>query len=64
MKIVDTRHPFYRPLWRRVAITGFCMLWTAFELWQGNHGWAVIVGGMAALCAYEFFIAFPKDDDA
>ena len=32
MKIIDESHPFYRPLWRRVALVAVLAGWTAFEV--------------------------------
>lgn len=55
-------HPFYRPLWRRVAIvavTGACAIAEAIftQQWLWVAGWS-------ALCAYaawNFFVTFPKE---
>ncbi|WP_108485203.1 hypothetical protein [Oceaniglobus ichthyenteri] len=54
-------HPFYKPLWRRIAITAFCALWAMFELSMGAHVWAMIFAALAGLTAYHFFIVW-KDD--
>ena len=32
MKIIDESHPFYKPLWRRLALLGVLAGWTAFEV--------------------------------
>jgi hypothetical protein len=34
MKIIDTDHPFYRPLWRRLLLVGVCAAWTGVEYLQ------------------------------
>jgi hypothetical protein len=56
--VFDLRHPFFLPLWRRIALTAFCAGWAALELAGGSGFWAVIVGALAAFCVYEFFIVF------
>ena len=56
------QHPFYKPLWRRVAIvavTGGCAILEAIftQQWMWVAGWA-------ALCAYSawnLLIKFPKE---
>ncbi|WP_172292157.1 DUF3329 domain-containing protein [Pseudoruegeria sp. HB172150] len=69
-KLIDTSHPFYRPLWVRIAVTLFCLAWGAFEGVNGNGFWASLFIGLGILCAYEFFIAYkppasePEDEDA
>lgn len=63
MKIADQQHPFYKPLWRRIAIVVVVALWLAFELWMGSTGiWLAMAGGMLAYAIWVFLISFPKDD--
>ena len=57
----DIDHPFFRPLWRRVAVIVFCLAWVGWELYNQSYTWALIVGGMAAYGVYVFFIAWNKD---
>jgi hypothetical protein len=58
----EQQHPFYRPLWRRVAITAVVALWLAFEIYQGASGlWVAIAAGMLVYAVYTFFITWPKD---
>ncbi|MBL8790020.1 MAG: DUF3329 domain-containing protein [Rhizobiales bacterium] len=57
-------HPFYRPLWRRLAIIAVSGIWTATEiLWSGNVLWIVIAGGFFLYALYVFLIAW-KDPPA
>ena len=59
----EQKHPFYQPLWRRVAIVATVALWLAFELWQQNSGlWIALAGGMLVYAVYTFFITWPKDE--
>lgn len=58
----EQKHPFYKPLWRRVAIVVTVALWLAFELYQMNSGlWIALAGGMLVYAVYTFFITWPKD---
>jgi uncharacterized membrane protein len=59
----ENQHPFYKPLWRRVAIVVVVAAWLGFELWQGSDAiWVAIAGGMLVYAVYTFFITWPKDD--
>jgi hypothetical protein len=52
---------WFRPLWRRVAVVVFCLVWSAWE-WFGNHDqtWGIITLGLAAYSIWTFFINFDK----
>jgi len=54
-------HPFYRPLWRRLAIIAVAGGWTAFEiLWSGNAMWMVIAAGFLLYSLWVFLIAWKE----
>jgi hypothetical protein len=54
----DAEHPFFRPLWRRIALVAFCALWAAWELWNGQGFWGAMAGGMAAYGAWIFLLNY------
>jgi hypothetical protein len=63
----EQQHPFYKPLWRRIAIVAVIVLWLAFEIYQDGGGlWVALAAGMLAYAVYTFFITWPaghsKDD--
>ncbi len=58
-----SEHPWFRPLWRRVAVVVFCAVWAAFELYSGEPFWATIFGGMAAYALWVYIIKYPKPGD-
>lgn len=65
MKIAEQKHPFYKPLWRRIVIIATIAAWFGIELAQGGSGlWAVLAGGILAYAIWVFLISFPKDDAA
>jgi hypothetical protein len=56
---------WFRPLWRRVAVTVFLAVWLAWELlWNQDQLWALLVGAALAYSLYNFFFAFPKEEPA
>lgn len=60
--ILDVRHPFFLPLWRRVALVALCGGWALMELVLGNPLWALVFAAIGGWCGYQFFAAFdPKD---
>lgn len=58
----NVRHPFFLPVWRRVAVVAATALWTLVELGAGNPGWAMLFGAAAAWCGYQFFVVFDPAD--
>ncbi len=62
MRAREQQHPFYKPLWRRVAIVAVIVFWTGFEYYMGERGlWLAIAAGMLVYAVYIFFITWPKD---
>ena len=54
---------FFRPMWRRVAITVFLVGWLGFELlYSHDQMWALIVGCALAYAVWSFFISFDRRD--
>ncbi len=61
MKRHEHDHPFYKPLWRRIAIVVVVALWLAFELFYAqNQLWIMLALGMLAYAVYVFFWTWPK----
>ena len=54
----DASHPFFRPLWRRIAVVAVCAAWAVVELVVGDPTWAIMVGAVGAYAAYAFLIAY------
>ncbi|MGN6101377.1 MAG: DUF3329 domain-containing protein [Devosia sp.] len=52
---------FFRPLWRRVAVTAVCAGWAVLELFGRDPMWIAITVGLTAYSVWSFFISFPKD---
>lgn len=63
--LLDLQHPWFVPLWRRVAVTAVCLFWTVMEALIGGPFWLLLFGALTAYCIYSFFIAFnprPPED--
>ena len=56
------RHPFFRPLWRRLLVVALAFGWTAVEVAAGSTTWAMLFGAMGAYAAWQFFVAWKGDE--
>ena len=63
MKLLDRNHPFYAPLWRRVAIVAVTLGWALIEFLAASPLWGTVFLVLGAYCVYEFFIAFGNGGD-
>ena len=61
-KAFDVRHPFFRPLWVRIAVVGLCFGWALFEVVSGSPFWGMLFGAAGSWCGYWFFLAFDPAD--
>ena len=57
-KSIDLRHPFFAPLWRRIALVILLASWTLLESLIGHAFWAVVIGCLGIYSAYIFFFNF------
>ena len=63
--LFEVRNPIFRPLWRRIALTAFCLGWALFEVSNGAMFWAIIFGACGVHLFIQFFIRFdPADYEA
>ncbi len=54
-------NPFYKPLWRRIAIVASTAIWVAFETgYSSSPFWSVIAVAMFLFCVWNFLITYPK----
>jgi hypothetical protein len=59
----DSEHPFFRPLWRRVAIVAVCVIWSVIEFATGAPFWGAIALGFAAYAVWQYFYLFKPGDE-
>jgi hypothetical protein len=55
------RHPFFIPLWRRIATVALCLGWAVLEFTSGNPGWGTLFGGIGLIAARGFFFGFDPE---
>ncbi|BDA82602.1 hypothetical protein Sa4125_01440 [Aureimonas sp. SA4125] len=53
-------HPFFRPLWRRIAIVVVTGIWCGVELWHGDQLWVILTLAVFIYSLWTFFITYPK----
>lgn len=63
MKLIDVRHPFFNPLYRRVLTVALCLGWAGMEVISGSPFWAILFGAIGVFCAYEFFVIYEPYED-
>jgi hypothetical protein len=55
-------HPFYKPLWRRIAIIAVVLAWLVFELVNGGvNMWSMMAFALLVYGVYLFFLSWPRD---
>lgn len=63
-RLLDPRHPFFRPAWRRAAVVAFCLGWAGVEAAASNGFWAAMFASLGLYAFYHLFVAFkPHRDD-
>lgn len=61
-RALDLNHPFFIPLWRRIAVVAVTAGWAMVEFATGTPFFGVLFAAIAVWSAYSFFFAFdPKD---
>lgn len=60
--IFEVRHPVFRPLWRRILVTGLCLGWAIFEWSKGDQLWAIGFGASGVYLFIQFFLNFDPQD--
>ncbi|MEM7470384.1 MAG: hypothetical protein AAF340_03465 [Pseudomonadota bacterium] len=62
MKGFDFDHPFFDPLWRRIATFAVCIGWGALEFSTGQNFWGALFWGLGGWAGYHFFVKTPRRD--
>ncbi|MEI2807538.1 DUF3329 domain-containing protein [Albidovulum sp.] len=62
--VFDLDHPWFRPLWRRLLVTGIALGWGVLELASGSPGFAVLFLALGAYAGWRLFVTFnPRGDE-
>ena len=60
MALAEQKHPFYKPLWVRIAIVAVIAGWLAFEVFFPQSPlWMMLAGAALAYALWVFFITWP-----
>ena len=59
----DRNHPFFRPLWLRIAIVVVCFGWALVELYTNNPGWALLSAAIGAYAVWAFLLTYDPIDE-
>ena len=57
----EINHPFFLPLWRRIAIVLLVFGWAMFEFSNGAEIWSALFCALGVHCFWAFFISFDPD---
>lgn len=61
MAMIDQKHPFFQPLWRRIVIVGLVAVWLAFEvIYTKDTLWMSVATVMLIYGIWSFFLNWPK----
>lgn len=56
--------PFYKPLWRRVAIVAVTGIWALLEFfYKGEMLWIALSLGLFAYSLWTFIITYPRNPE-
>ena len=59
----DHEHPFFRPLWRRVAVVAVCAIWAAIEFANGSQFWGTMAVAFTAYAVWQFFYLYKPAEE-
>ena len=61
MALIDQKHPFFQPLWRRIAIIAAVAVWLGFEVFYTKDTlWMSVATVMLIYGVWSFFLNWPK----
>ena len=55
-------HPFFDPLWRRIALIGLCVAWAGVEFYHHKTVWGVLVLAITAQAAWSYLLKYKRTD--
>ena len=62
MNLIDPTHPFYKPLWRRIAVVAACGAWFAVEIiWWISPFFIPITGALFAYTAWVLLLKWKNE---
>ena len=58
---LDVQSPLFQPIWLRVLIAGFCLIWSLVEFRGGAVFWGFLFGAAGLYLTYQFFVVWNPD---
>ncbi|MGB3387497.1 MAG: DUF3329 domain-containing protein [Pseudaminobacter sp.] len=59
----DNEHPFFRPLWRRIAVVAVCIAWAGVEIAAGERIWALVASAAACYAVWQLLLRYSPPAD-
>lgn len=60
--LIDFRHPFFRPMARRIIVFGLVAAWTVVEFVGGSTAWGIFFAALSAYVGWGFFLSGQPDE--
>jgi len=57
-------HPFFDPLWRRIALVVFCLCWSGVEFYFANTMWGYLILAIAVYAGWAYLLTYKKSDQS
>jgi len=56
----NSSHPFFDPLWRRIALVVFCLCWSSVEFYFANTMWGFLILAIALYAGWAYLLSYDK----
>lgn len=63
MQLIDPKHPFFQPAWRRWLLVAVPFAWAFVEMYHGSMIWAYLSAGIGGFLAYNLIFTWPRQND-
>jgi hypothetical protein len=57
------RHPWFAPLYRRVAVVAVCVLWLGLEAYGGSELWTVVAVAVTGYAVWALLITYEVPEE-
>jgi hypothetical protein len=61
--IPTDRHPWFAPLYRRVAVVAVCVVWLALEAYAGEQVWTIIAVAVTGYAVWALLISYQAPEE-
>lgn len=61
--IPTNRHPWFAPLYRRIAVVAICLVWVAMEAYTGEQVWTFIAVVVTGYAVWSLLISYEDAED-